>query len=82
MPYSTVEQYPKMEGRQLIMVLAPKKVGGEGRRESGQAGGEEGGCAGEACTRQGRGGSRRRHRKEVVVRVLEVLHARRHPALR
>jgi len=27
-PYSTVEQYPKMEGRQLIMVLAPKKTGG------------------------------------------------------
>ena len=26
-PYSTVEQYPKMEGRQLIMVLAPRKVG-------------------------------------------------------
>jgi translation initiation factor IF-3 len=26
-PYSTVEQYPKMEGRQLIMVLAPKKAG-------------------------------------------------------
>ena len=26
-PYSTVEQYPKMEGRQLIMVLAPKKGG-------------------------------------------------------
>jgi translation initiation factor IF-3 len=26
--YSTVEQYPKMEGRQLIMVLAPKKTGG------------------------------------------------------
>jgi len=24
-PFSTVEQYPKMEGRQLIMVLAPKK---------------------------------------------------------
>jgi translation initiation factor IF-3 len=24
-PYSLVEQYPKMEGRQLIMVLAPKK---------------------------------------------------------
>jgi translation initiation factor IF-3 len=23
--YSTVEQYPKMEGRQLIMVLAPRK---------------------------------------------------------
>ncbi len=26
-PYSTVEQFPKMEGRQLIMVLAPKKGG-------------------------------------------------------
>jgi len=25
--YSVVEQYPKMEGRQLIMVLAPKKTG-------------------------------------------------------
>lgn len=25
-PYSVVEQYPKMEGRQLIMVLAPKKT--------------------------------------------------------
>ncbi len=25
--YSTVEQFPKMEGRQLIMVLAPKKTG-------------------------------------------------------
>ncbi len=25
-PYAVVEQYPKMEGRQLIMVLAPKKV--------------------------------------------------------
>jgi translation initiation factor IF-3 len=24
-PYATVEQFPKMEGRQLIMVLAPKK---------------------------------------------------------
>ena len=23
--YGTVEQYPKMEGRQLMMVLAPKK---------------------------------------------------------
>ena len=26
-PYGTVEQYPKMEGRQLIMVLAPRKGG-------------------------------------------------------
>ena len=25
-PYGVVEQYPKMEGRQLIMVLGPKKV--------------------------------------------------------
>jgi translation initiation factor IF-3 len=24
-PYAVVEQFPKMEGRQLIMVLAPKK---------------------------------------------------------
>lgn len=24
-PYGTVEQFPKMEGRQLVMVLAPKK---------------------------------------------------------
>jgi translation initiation factor IF-3 len=26
-PYGVVEQWPKMEGRQLIMVLSPKKVG-------------------------------------------------------
>jgi len=26
-PLSSVEQYPKMEGRQLVMVLAPKKGG-------------------------------------------------------
>jgi len=26
-PLSTVEQFPKMEGRQLVMVLAPKKTG-------------------------------------------------------
>jgi translation initiation factor IF-3 len=25
-PYAVVEQWPKMEGRQLIMVLAPKKI--------------------------------------------------------
>jgi translation initiation factor IF-3 len=31
-PYGTVEQYPKMEGRQLIMVLAPRK-GGKGPRK-------------------------------------------------
>jgi translation initiation factor IF-3 len=26
-PYGAVEQWPKMEGRQLVMVLAPKKTG-------------------------------------------------------
>ncbi|MCU0806014.1 MAG: translation initiation factor IF-3, partial [Burkholderiales bacterium] len=26
-PYGAVEQFPKMEGRQLVMVLAPKKTG-------------------------------------------------------
>jgi translation initiation factor IF-3 len=26
-PYGIVEQWPKMEGRQLVMVLAPKKTG-------------------------------------------------------
>jgi translation initiation factor IF-3 len=26
-PYGVVEQWPKMEGRQLVMVLAPKKTG-------------------------------------------------------
>lgn len=31
-PYSIVEQYPKMEGRQLIMVLAPKKTGKPAQR--------------------------------------------------
>lgn len=24
-PYGQVEQFPKMEGRQMVMVLAPKK---------------------------------------------------------
>ena len=24
-PYGTVEQFPKLEGRQMIMVMAPKK---------------------------------------------------------
>jgi translation initiation factor IF-3 len=35
-PYSTVEQYPKMEGRQLIMVLAPKKGGRPGQKSAGK----------------------------------------------
>ena len=34
-PLSTVEQFPKMEGRQLIMVLAPKKSG-KGARKGAQ----------------------------------------------
>jgi translation initiation factor IF-3 len=24
-PYGTIEQFPKMEGRQMIMVLSPKR---------------------------------------------------------
>ena len=36
-PYSTVEQYPKMEGRQLIMVLAPKKTGKPPAKAAGKA---------------------------------------------
>jgi translation initiation factor IF-3 len=36
-PYSTVEQYPKMEGRQLIMVLAPKKTGKPPAKSAGKA---------------------------------------------
>jgi len=35
--YSTVEQYPKMEGRQLIMVLAPKKGGKLSPKAAGKA---------------------------------------------
>jgi translation initiation factor IF-3 len=31
-PLSTVEQFPKMEGRQLVMVLAPKKSGRGARK--------------------------------------------------
>lgn len=27
--YGTVEQFPKMEGRQMVMVLSPKKVSGQ-----------------------------------------------------
>ena len=33
-PFAVVEQYPKMEGRQLIMVLAPKKGKKEVKKES------------------------------------------------
>ena len=38
-PYSVVEQYPKMEGRQLIMVLAPKKTGKPSQKAPAKAGG-------------------------------------------
>lgn len=37
--YSVVEQYPKMEGRQLIMVLAPKKTGKPVARVAAKTGG-------------------------------------------
>lgn len=33
-PFAVVEQYPKMEGRQLIMVLAPKKGKKEAKKDS------------------------------------------------
>jgi len=33
-PFAVVEQYPKMEGRQLIMVLAPKKGKKEVKKEA------------------------------------------------
>ena len=33
-PYGVIEQFPKMEGRQLIMVLSPKK-GGKGPQPAG-----------------------------------------------
>ncbi len=39
-PYGTVEQFPKMEGRQMVMMLAPKKVASakpEQQAESGKA---------------------------------------------
>jgi translation initiation factor IF-3 len=32
-PYGVVEQWPKMEGRQLIMVMGPKKPGGPGPKK-------------------------------------------------
>ncbi|HXF67660.1 MAG TPA: translation initiation factor IF-3 [Burkholderiales bacterium] len=31
-PYGTVEQFPKLEGRQLVMVLAPRKGGGKAHK--------------------------------------------------
>ncbi len=36
-PYAVVEQWPKMEGRQLIMVLSPKKVVVPVKKKSGAA---------------------------------------------
>jgi translation initiation factor IF-3 len=32
-PYGVVEQFPKMEGRQMIMVLSPRKKSGKGEKE-------------------------------------------------
>ena len=37
-PYGTVEQFPKMEGRQLVMVLSPKKGGKGPQRPAAKAG--------------------------------------------
>lgn len=31
-PYGTVEQFPKLEGRQLVMVLAPRKGGAKAHK--------------------------------------------------
>lgn len=36
-PYAVVEQFPKLEGRQLIMVLAPKKGKKEAKKEAKKA---------------------------------------------
>ena len=38
-PYGVVEQFPKMEGRQLVMVLSPKKVGKTPPRPAAKAAG-------------------------------------------
>jgi translation initiation factor IF-3 len=36
-PHGVIEQFPKMEGRQLIMVLSPKKVGKGPQQAKGEA---------------------------------------------
>jgi translation initiation factor IF-3 len=38
-PYAVVEQFPKMEGRQLVMMLSPKKVGKAPARPAAKAAG-------------------------------------------
>ena len=43
-PYSVVEQFPKLEGRQMVMLLAPKKVAPKhhpNKPEDGQASGQK-----------------------------------------
>jgi len=37
-PHGTVEQFPRMEGRQLVMVLSPKKIARPATRAAGAAG--------------------------------------------
>jgi len=37
-PHGTIEQFPRMEGRQLVMVLSPKKSGRVAPRAAGKAG--------------------------------------------
>jgi translation initiation factor IF-3 len=38
-PYATVEQFPKLEGRQLVMILAPRKGGGKSQKTAKPAAG-------------------------------------------
>jgi len=37
-PYSTVEQFPRLEGRQMVMMLAPKKAAGKHHPNKPEAG--------------------------------------------
>ena len=73
-PYSTVEQYPKMEGRQLIMVLAPKKGKKPTAKTAVKATVQKKTAApAKEAAPKAAAESRGRHREEVVVRVPEVL---------
>lgn len=61
-PYGVVEQYPKMEGRQLVMVLSPKKSKGAQPAAKGKAGASG---ASKAATRPG--GTQRESGLEVGI---------------
>lgn len=59
-PYGVVEQYPKMEGRQLVMVLSPKKGKGTQPAAKGKAAAPAGAAgASQAQTAAKSGGTRR-----------------------